>query len=80
MEVPTLYQDGAQINLSLEEAMPLQIEVYNLLGQKISTVFQGQIGAGKHEFELSIPAGAEGLLLVRALSGASGNVAKIWKK
>jgi len=38
------------------------------------------MGAGKHEFELSIPAGAEGLLLVRAQAGVSGSVAKIWKK
>lgn len=80
MEVPSVYQDGARINLSLEEGLPIQIEVYNLLGQKISSIFQGKLSAGEHELELSIPAGAEGLLLVRAQAGANGSVAKIWKK
>ena len=31
------------------------LEVYNMLGQKIKSVYQGQIIAGNQSFELSLP-------------------------
>jgi hypothetical protein len=31
------------------------LEVYNLLGQKVKTVYQGQITAGSQSFEMSVP-------------------------
>jgi len=80
LEVPTLYQEGARVSLSLEEDLTLQIEVYNLLGQKISTVFQGNLSAGEHELALNIPEAARGMLLLRAQAGGRSLGVKIWKE
>lgn len=80
MEVPTIYQERAQVRLSLEEKLVLQIDVYNLLGQKISTVFQGNLQAGAHELPLNLPAAAQGMLVLRAQAGGRSLGMKIWKE
>ena len=80
IEVPTIYQDGARIDLNLEEDLTFLIEVYNLLGQKISTVFQGELSAGRHELELKIPAAARGMLVLSTQTGGSRTGLKIWKE
>ncbi|MBK9490467.1 MAG: hypothetical protein IPO07_18045 [Haliscomenobacter sp.] len=68
------------MSLSLEEDLTLQIGVYNLLGQKISTVFQGNLSAGEHELALNIPEAARGMLLLRAQAGGRSLGVKIWKE
>lgn len=72
MEVPTLYQEGARVRLTLEEDLPLRLELYNTLGQKIGQVFAGNLSAGEHELALEIPVSARGLFVLRAeAKGAS---------
>jgi hypothetical protein len=66
MEVPTVYQEGARVRLILEEDLPLRLELYNTLGQKITQVFAGNLSAGEHELALEIPAVARGLFVLRA--------------
>ena len=80
MEVPTIYQEGARIKLNLEEDLVLQIEVYNMLGQKISTVFQGNLSAGEHELPLNLPVAAQGMLVLRTQAGVRSLGMKIWKE
>ena len=80
MEVPTIYQEGARVRLNLEEDLVLQIEVYNLLGQKISTVFQGNLQAGAHELPLNLPVAAQGMLVLRAQAGGRSMGMKLWKE
>lgn len=65
MEVPSLYQDGARIRLTLEEDLPLRLELFNVLGQKIMQVFAGNLSAGEHELAMEIPASARGLFVLR---------------
>jgi len=31
------------------------LEIYNVMGQKVKTVYQGRINAGNQSFELTIP-------------------------
>lgn len=66
MEVPTIYQEGARISLTLEEDLPLRLELYNTLGQKIGQVFAGNLSAGEHEFALELPVSARGFFVLRA--------------
>jgi hypothetical protein len=33
------------------------LEVMNMLGQKVKTVYQGHMNAGEQSFEMSLPAG-----------------------
>ena len=80
MEVPTIYQEGARVRLNLEEDLVLQIEVYNMLGQKISTVFQWNLSAGEHELPLNLPAAAQGMMVLRAQAGGRSLGMKIWKE
>jgi len=77
MEVPTLYQEGARIRLTLEEDLPLRLELYNTLGQKITQVFAGNLSAGEHELALEIPGGARSLFVLRVEAKGASMAVKV---
>jgi hypothetical protein len=39
------------------------LEVYNMTGQKVKTVFSGYMNAGRQRFSMNIPAGQTSVLL-----------------
>ena len=39
------------IPLTLERALPLRVVVYNQLGQRVETVFEGTMPVGRHYFQ-----------------------------
>lgn len=50
--VPNPFGENTFINYSLKDpAKDLSIEIYNLLGQKVTTLFSGMRSAGKHQVE-----------------------------
>lgn len=79
MEVPSLYQAGARVRLTLEEDLPMRLELYNVLGQKIAPVFRGDLSAGEHELALDIPESAQGLLILRAEAKGASMAVKVVK-
>ncbi len=47
---PNPFNPTTTISFELSIVSEVQLEVYNLLGQKVSTLHGGTLGAGKHEF------------------------------
>lgn len=80
MEVPTIYQGGARMKLNLEEGLKLRLELFNLLGQRLGQVFEGELSAGVHELDLQIPAHVSGLVILRAEAGGGSMAVKVWKQ
>ncbi|WP_421799153.1 carboxylesterase/lipase family protein [Haliscomenobacter sp.] len=80
MEVPALYQEGARIKLNLEEGLKLRLELFNLLGQKLGQVFEGELSAGAHELDFHIPEHVSGLVILRAQAGGGSMAVKVWKQ
>lgn len=52
---PNPYNDKVKFLVTSLESGKGSLEVYNMLGQKIKTVYQGQISAGSQSFEMSVP-------------------------
>jgi hypothetical protein len=52
---PNPYNDKVRFQVTSLEAGRGSLEVYSLLGQKVKTVYQGQINAGSQSFEMSVP-------------------------
>lgn len=80
MEVPTFYQENTRIRLTLEEDLPIRLDLFNVLGQKIAQVFAGNLSAGEHELALNIPASTQGLLILRAESRGASMAVKVMKQ
>ena len=53
---PNPYTDKLNFVVETNLAGTASIEVYNLMGQKLSTVYQGYLTKGTHNFELNLPA------------------------
>jgi hypothetical protein len=53
---PNPYTDKLNFVVETNLAGAASIEVYNLMGQKLSTVYQGYLTKGTHNFELNLPA------------------------
>jgi hypothetical protein len=52
---PNPFNDKVKFAVNSPDAGTGSLEIYNLLGQKIKTVYQGRINAGSQVFEMSIP-------------------------
>lgn len=63
---PTVTNDLTTLNLDLKEsALDVNIQVINLQGQIVETVFSGQLTQGNQSFEISATDFASGVYLVR---------------
>ncbi|MCP4631419.1 MAG: T9SS type A sorting domain-containing protein [candidate division Zixibacteria bacterium] len=58
---PNPFNISANISLTTYEAADLKLEVYNLLGQKIETIYEGSIPAGNHLFNWDASATSSGI-------------------
>ncbi len=54
---PNPFNDRVKFFVNSPEAGYGSLEVLNMLGQKVKTVFQGQLNAGYQSFEMSMPGG-----------------------
>jgi hypothetical protein len=54
--VPNPFTNQVRFVVSVPEAGNMSLEVYNMMGQKVTTVYQGYMAAGIRTFELSLPA------------------------
>lgn len=50
---PTPFSDKLNISFSLLNSVPVQLEVYNSIGQKIKQLVDEKLNAGQHEYEFS---------------------------
>ena len=54
---PNPFNDRVKFLVSVPEAGNGSLEVMNMLGQKVKTVFKGQMNAGSQSFEMVLPSG-----------------------
>lgn len=47
---PNPFNPGTTINLDLSEGKNITIDIYNILGEKIRTIYSGYLSAGEHRF------------------------------
>jgi hypothetical protein len=52
---PNPFNDRVKFVVNSPDAGNGSLEIYNLLGQKVKTVYQGHINSGDQSFELTIP-------------------------
>ncbi len=79
LETPTIYQAGAQLSVKMEEAQVVNIEAFNLMGQKLTQVFSGKLSAGEQKLDFILPENIHGLVLLRAEVAGWTAALKIWK-
>ncbi len=48
---PEPFNSGTTIPLTLDRPADVQIEVYNLAGRKVSSIYKGSLQPGRHEFD-----------------------------
>ena len=53
---PNPFSDRVKFLVNASEAGNGSLEVFNLLGQKVKTVFRGYIPSGANTFEVNLPA------------------------
>ena len=67
----------ATIQLQLKETTDLQLQLTDLSGKVVSTIFSGTVAAGKMEQSINTAAIADGLYLVKAMIGGKEMVSKL---
>ena len=68
--IPNPFNDRVKFVVTSPQSGYGTLEVMNMLGQKVKTVYQGQIKAGGQSFDMSLPAGrVQTLLYVLKING-----------
>ncbi|HEX04214.1 MAG TPA: T9SS type A sorting domain-containing protein, partial [Bacteroidetes bacterium] len=75
---PNPFNSELTIAISLPQPSDLRVYVYNVLGQNVATLFDGELAAGKHRFTFDATEMASGLYFVRAtVPGKLNQVQKV---
>ncbi len=72
---PNPFRDETHLNLRLDEAQQISVEVFDLLGRRVSTLHDGLISAGSHSFIFRPHGLAGGVYIVRVV-GKNGTSAQ----
>jgi hypothetical protein len=62
---PNPYTDKVNFMINAPQAGQGSLEVFNLLGQKVKTVYQGHIFQGMQSFQMNVPATERSMLIYR---------------
>ena len=62
---PNPFNPNTKINFTLAETGKVSLEVYNILGEKVSTLINGDISAGQHEVNFNAANLASGIYIYR---------------
>lgn len=63
---PNPFNNSTRINIELNSFDRISIDVYNVLGEKISTIYNGELSAGMHSFRFNANNYSSGIYFVRA--------------
>ena len=59
---PNPFSDNINFEVETKQSGQGTLEVYNMTGQKIKTVFSGYLNAGRQQFSMNIPVGQSSAL------------------
>jgi hypothetical protein len=59
---PNPFTDNINFQIETKQSGQGTLEVYNITGQKIKTIFSGYLNAGKQRFSMNVPAGQSSVL------------------
>ena len=59
---PNPFSDNINFQIETKQSGQGSLEVYNVTGQKVKTVFSGYINAGRQRFSMNVPAGQRSVL------------------
>ena len=68
---PNPFRNETRLNLRLDQAQQLSVEVFDLLGRHVSTLHDGLVSAGSHSFVFQ-PLGLAGGVYIVQIAGRSG--------
>ncbi|HEU5167373.1 MAG TPA: T9SS type A sorting domain-containing protein, partial [Chitinophagaceae bacterium] len=60
---PNPFSDNINFQIETKQSGQGVLEVYNMTGQKLKTVFNGYMNAGRQRFSMNVPAGQASVLL-----------------
>lgn len=66
---PNPFNPATTISFDLPVASDVKLEIYNILGQLVSTVYEGRLSAGVHKYEWDGSTAASGVYLYRLTAG-----------
>ena len=66
---PNPAQDGATVTFNISEAVPVRVEVLDVLGRRVALLADGPVAAGEHTLRWEAGALPSGLYLVRLTAG-----------
>lgn len=75
---PNPFNSRVRFEVNSKEAGNGSLEVYNTLGQKVKTVYQGYISAGLQTFELNVPANQHAALIFILRMGSKQVTGKLF--
>ena len=79
---PNPFNDKVNFVLNVNKAGTGVLELFNILGQKVTTIFEGDIKSGTNTFEISLPDNYSGSLMYKFTMGdqlVTGNLIKTKK-
>jgi len=74
---PNPFSERTTVELALSEQADVKVQVYNVLGQQVATVADGQLEAGNHELEWDGSSLSSGVYFVRMEAGDVTDTHKI---
>jgi len=78
--MPNPVADYTQISFSLNKSASIQIDVFDLVGNKIETIMVGDRGQGLHNYRLDSERLSSGVYIVRVLAGEEHKSISIMKQ
>ena len=74
---PNPFNGSVRIELTNETLMPITLEVYNVLGRKVATLFQGQLPQGIHQVTWSPEQVSSGRYWIRARTSLGNRITTV---
>ncbi|MFB3132064.1 MAG: T9SS type A sorting domain-containing protein, partial [Rhodothermales bacterium] len=74
---PDPFSDNTTISYTLPETMPVRLEMYNILGQRIAVLVDEEKPAGTYTFTLGRGGLASGVYLLRMIAGGTQHIERM---
>lgn len=74
---PNPFNPSTMIDLAIPENADVEINVYNILGQKVAEVFRGRLNAGYHKFEFTAKHLTSGIYIYKVKANHFESVKKM---